>query len=126
MQTYLLLKHTHMGFAFLSITLFMLRGGLMLAGSPRLNTRLLRILPHVVDTLLLSSALALAILMHYDPRQQPWLMAKIVAVVAYILLGSVALKRGRTKTLRAAAFIMALLVVAYIIGVAFTKSVWPF
>jgi uncharacterized membrane protein SirB2 len=126
MQTYLMLKHTHMGFAFLSISLFLLRGALMLAGSPRLQSRVLRILPHLVDTLLLGSALALAIRLHADPRQQPWLMAKIIALVAYILLGSVALKRGRTRTIRASAFVAAILVLGYIVGVAFTKSPWPF
>jgi len=126
MHLYLVLKHSHIGFALTSIALFILRGTLMLRGSRHLTNRWLRILPHVVDTLLLSSALALALLMHYDPRQQPWLMAKIIAVVAYILLGSVALKRGRTQAARGAAFAAALCVLVYIVSVAISKQAWPF
>lgn len=126
METYLLLKHSHMGLAFVSITLFVLRGSLTLARSPLLTMRSLRIVPHIIDTLLLGSAIALTITMHYDPMQLPWLMAKIIAVLAYIVLGSLALKRGRSQKTRSIAFICALLLLAYIVSVAISKAAWPF
>jgi uncharacterized membrane protein SirB2 len=126
METYLILKHSHMGLAFVSITLFVLRASLMLVGSPLREMRLLRIVPHIIDTLLLATAIALAVLMHYDPMQLPWLMAKIVAVLVYILLGSLALKRGRSRGTRLGALVGSLLLLGYIVAVAFTKLAWPF
>jgi uncharacterized membrane protein SirB2 len=125
MQTYLLLKHIHMSFAFLSIALFVLRGGWMLVDSPRLTTRLVRTLPHVIDTLLLVSALTLAIYLRLDPLRQPWLMAKILALLGYIGFGSLALKPGRPRALKCGALVVALSLVGYIVAVAFSKRVWP-
>jgi len=126
MQTYLILKHSHMGLAFVSITLFVLRGSLTMANSPLRKMRSLRIVPHIIDTLLLVSAIALALEIHIDPMHAPWLMAKIIALVAYILLGHIALKRGRTRLIRSGAFVGALLLLGYIVCVAFSKTVWPF
>ena len=53
---------------------------------------------------------------------QPWLVAKLVALVVYVVLGSIALRRGRTQQIRAIAFVMALATFAYIVGVALSKS----
>jgi uncharacterized membrane protein SirB2 len=126
MNSYLLLKQAHMGFAFTSIALFALRYLAMLF-RPRLLAWLpLRIVPHVVDTFLLACGLALAILLHLDPMHQPWLLAKIVGLIAYVILGTFALKRGRTRGGRAVAGGCALLVVAYIVAAAFTKRALPF
>lgn len=125
MPSYSLLKHAHMGFAYLSILLFTVRGGLMLADSPWLAAKPLRILPHVVDTLLLVLGITLAVLAHFLPTQQDWLMAKIVLLFVYIGLGTVALKRGRSKTVRTTAFVAALATVLWIVLIAKTKMVWP-
>lgn len=118
---YLLLKHFHMGCAALSGTLFLLRGQWMLAGSPLLQRRWVRTMPHVVDTLLLASAVTLAAWSAQYPFQLSWLTAKVLALLAYIVLGSVALKYGRSKPVRAAAFAGALACFGYIAGVALTK-----
>jgi uncharacterized membrane protein SirB2 len=123
---YQTVKHFHMGCAFLSGALFLLRGGWMLAGSARLQQRWVRIAPHVVDTLLLASAITLAAWSNQYPGAQPWLTAKLAALAGYIVLGTVALKRGRTKGQRQAAFIGALALFAYIVAVAVTKRPWPF
>lgn len=94
----------------------------MLIDSPLLQARLTRVLPHVVDTLLLGTGVALALLSAQYPFVQSWLTAKIVALVIYIGLGMVALKRGRTKAVRLAALAGALLTFGYIVGVALTRS----
>jgi uncharacterized membrane protein SirB2 len=124
-MNYLLLKHLHMSFAAMSGALFLLRGLWMLRESPRLRQRWVRIVPHVIDTVLLASAVALAIWSAQYPLAQPWLTAKVGALLLYIVLGSVALKRGRSKPVRAAAFIAAMATFAYIVAVALSKNPWP-
>ena len=121
-MTYYALKHIHMTFAVLSGALFLMRGLWMLAESAYLQRRWVRIAPHVIDTLLLASAIGLALWSSQYPGQAPWLTAKLVALVAYIGLGTVALKRGRTRTVRALAFAGALACFAYIVAVALTKN----
>lgn len=119
---YLALKHFHVTCAALSGSLFLLRGYWMLLDSPALQRRWVRIAPHVIDTLLLTSALIMVFWSGQYPFVQNWLTAKVIALVLYIGLGTVALKRGKTKTVRVAAFIGALLVFAYIVGVALTRQ----
>lgn len=119
---YIALKHLHVTFVALSGLLFLVRGIWMLRASPRLEQRWVRIVPHVVDTLLLASAIGLAVVSHQYPGQMPWLTAKVVALVGYIVLGTIALKRGRTQGVRTAAFIGALACFAYIVAVAVTKN----
>lgn len=120
-----LLLHLHVGAVILSITLFLLRGVLMLAESPLLGGRVLRVLPHVVDTVLLLAALGLVHLTRQYPFRDDWLTAKVIGLIIYIGLGTVALKRGRTRTIRIAAFVAALLVVSWIVLVARQRTVWP-
>ena len=121
-MSYLAIKHMHMSFAILSGVLFLARGMMMLADSALLQKRLLRIAPHVIDTLLLASALALVFIGGQYPFVQGWLTAKVLALVGYIVAGSIALKQGRTKGVRIAAFITALLLFTYILKVAVTKQ----
>jgi uncharacterized membrane protein SirB2 len=112
------LKLVHMSLAAVSIALFTLRGAWMLAESPLRDARWTRIAPHVIDTLFLATGIWLAIRIGQYPFVQPWLTAKVFGLVGYIILGSIALKRGRTRAIRAAAFVAALAVFAYIVGVA--------
>jgi uncharacterized membrane protein SirB2 len=94
----------------------------MLRGSPLLGARFVRIAPHLIDTALLGSALALCWLSAQYPFAQGWLTAKVLALLAYIALGSIALKRGRSKALRAGAFALALAAALYIVMVALARS----
>ncbi len=119
---YLALKWVHIACAILSITGFTLRGILMLLDSPLLATRFARTAPHVVDTVLLASALWLAALIGQYPFVQGWLTAKVLALLAYIVLGTLALKRAHSKAIRAAAFALALGAAAYIVSVALTRD----
>ncbi|EOD55957.1 SirB2 family protein [Aeromonas molluscorum] len=120
---YPLLKHLHMTFAIVSILLFIYRWALAINGSPRLQQRWLKILPHVNDTLLLLAGVVLAVTLQMNPGSQPWLLAKLIALVVYIGLGAMALKRPDRKQ-KVIAGIAALLVFNYIIGVAISKSPW--
>lgn len=96
----------------------------MLRDSARLHARWVRIAPHVVDTLLLVSAIGLAVQLRLSPVQHTWLLAKIVALLLYIGLGVVALRRGRNRLVRALAWVAALATYLYIVAVAVTKSPW--
>jgi uncharacterized membrane protein SirB2 len=93
----------------------------MLADSPALQRRWVRIVPHLVDTVLLASAIGLALTLRQYPFVDGWLTAKVLALIAYIILGSIALKRGRTKPIRAVAWIAALATFGYIVSVALTR-----
>jgi len=90
----------------------------MLAGSPLQRARVLRVLPHVVDTMLLASALWLVSVLHLPFFQVPWLMAKVAGLIAYIALGSLALRPGRSRPVRVASFVAALVTVGWIVSVA--------
>ena len=122
---YLSLKHFHMTCAAASGALFLLRGAWMLRAPEKLRQRWVKVLPHVIDTTLLASATALAVWSGQSPGSQPWLAAKLCALLAYIVLGTIALKRGKTPAVRGTAFALAVLVFAYIVAVAVTKQAWP-
>jgi len=124
--TYILLKYVHVSCVALSGAGFVLRGAWMMRASSMLARRWVRITPHVVDTVLLASAIALALLIGQYPLTDAWLTAKVLGLLAYIVLGMVALRRGRTRAVRITAFFGALLVFAYIVAVAMTKSVLPY
>jgi uncharacterized membrane protein SirB2 len=117
-EYYPILRSAHVACAILTITLFMMRGGLMLAESPWQQNVVLRYLPHVVDTALLTTALMLTTVIQQYPFAADWLTTKVVLLVLYIVLGSIALKRGRTKRTRVAAFIAALAAIGFLVSVA--------
>lgn len=124
-MSYALIKATHITCAALSFSLFFVRGMWMLYSPQRLQRLWVRVLPHVIDTVLLASAIALAVLSRQSPLEQPWLAAKIAALLLYIGLGTLALKRGRTRAVRAGAWIAALCVFGYIVAAAYARSPWP-
>lgn len=121
-MSYLALKHLHIACVVMSGSGFVLRGFWMLTDSPRLAWRWVRIAPHLVDTLLLASAIGLSVMSQQYPLAHDWLTAKIAGLLAYIILGSVALRRGRSKSVRARAFAAALLTFGYIVSVALTRD----
>jgi uncharacterized membrane protein SirB2 len=94
----------------------------MLAESPLLNARWVRVAPHVVDTVLLASAAWLAWALQQYPFVHGWLTAKVLGLLAYIGFGMVALRRGRTKAVRAAFFALACASAAYVLWVALTRD----
>lgn len=124
-MSFVALKYLHLTCVALSGLGFCLRGWWMLSESPMLRHRLVKTLPHLVDTLLLGSALTMAWLSSQYPFAQGWLTAKFFGLLAYILLGTLALKRGKTKRQRTIFFGMALLSYAYIVSVALTRNPLP-
>ena len=120
-----MLKHLHITCVALSYSLFFLRGIWMLHDSSLLQQRWVRIAPHMIDTLLLASAIALAWQLGISPLAAPWLGAKIVALLFYIVIGAYALKRGRTKRIRLIAWLAAQMVFFYIVSVAVTHDPAP-
>jgi len=122
---YSVLKYTHLACIFLTAGLFLVRGIWMMRESPRLQRKWVRIVPHVIDTILLASAIGLMIVLGQYPFFHGWLTAKFFGLIAYISLGSIALSYGRTRSIRIVAFVMALCTFAYIIAVARYHTPWP-
>lgn len=112
---YLGLKSLHLLTVALSASLFVYRGYLMLARSRRLQTRFLRIAPHVIDTFLLASGVGLVLVLGGTPIMQVWLQSKLALIFAYIVVGAIALKYGKTYRVRATALLIALLLLGLIV-----------
>lgn len=125
-MSFMLLKHTHVTCAVISFVLFFLRGIWSFNGSPIMRQGWVKLVPHVVDTLLLASALAMAYLIQQYPLVDAWLTAKFFGLVLFIILGSVALKHGRTRNIRIVAWLGAQVVFAYVVLVATNHNPLPF
>ena len=112
------IKFVHVLCVILSGSLFALRGLMMLSGSRFTNHAALRYLSYAIDTTLLTAALMLVTILHQYPFVQAWLTVKVLLLVVYIVLGVIALKRGRNTRERALAYVAALAVFAFIVSVA--------
>lgn len=115
---YLTLKSTHVALAAASVGLFVARGLGVQAGA---TWRLHRVLRHgslLLDTALLAAGVALWSLLGLSLAQAPWLAAKLGLIGLYVVLGSLALRRARTRAGRALAFAGALACAAAVVGVA--------
>lgn len=119
---YLALKHFHITCVVLSGFGFVLRGWWSLSGSPLLRARPARVLPHLVDSCLLGSAVGLAWMAAQYPFVHAWLTAKVLGLLVYIGLGSVVLRPTRPRSLRAAALLGAVATFSWIVSVAVSKN----
>lgn len=115
---YSALKHSHAGLAYLSILLFVGRFVLFYFAPVWRRNKLLKVLPHVIDTLLLVFAVMLCMQIQQYPLANAWLTAKVIALLAYIGFGVIAIKRASRK-----AFTGAILSFVYMLGVAKYKTV---
>lgn len=118
------IRWTHIAAVFASGGLFMLRGLAVYAGARWAMAAPLRYLSYTIDTTLLTAALMLATILHQYPFVHGWLTVKVLLLVVYVVLGSYALKRGRTRTVRTLCWAAALLVYVMIISVARTRDPW--
>ena len=123
---YIALKFIHIATVILSITGFAIRGVWMLRDSPWRRNKWVKVLPHVNDTLLLVAGIALAVRIQQYPFVHGWLTAKMLALIAYIVVGAVGLKYGKTRNIRIAAWLSALVIFLYIVLVALTRQPLPF
>jgi uncharacterized membrane protein SirB2 len=117
-EFYAQIKWVHVAAVLFSGALFALRGAAMLAGARWYMAAPLRHLSYTVDTVLLTAALMLATILHQYPFVHGWLTAKVLLLVAYVILGSYALRRGSTRAVRIRAYVAALLVFGFIISIA--------
>jgi uncharacterized membrane protein SirB2 len=115
-------KQLHMVLVYVSIAGFFLRGIWMMMESPWLQRKWVRVLPHIVDTLLLLAGVTLAIMISQYPGTHAWLTAKIAGLIGYIVLGVFALREGRTRMSRGVFFLLALITYAWMISVARSKN----
>jgi uncharacterized membrane protein SirB2 len=122
MDSYFIFKTIHMICALLSIAGFLLRGYWMLQESPLLQLKPVKILPHIIDTLLLLSAFALLFVLGFGLLKQGWLVHKIGLLLVYIVLGMIALGDKYSRPKKIAAFVIAVLVFFYIVGITVTKT----
>jgi len=127
-MAYATLKLIHVSAVAISFLGFAARGLGVLSDAAWARHRLARTLPHLVDTVLLLSAVGMLWVIRLGPWGLPWLRAKLVGLIIYIALGVIALRpapAGRaagSRTLRLVAWIGALAVFGYIVSVALTKS----
>ena len=119
---YASVRTLHITCAGLSIALFSARGLMQIRGIDWRRWRWLRIAPHLNDTVLLGAAIALAWLSGQYPLALPWLTAKVLGLLLYIVVGRIALRPEVSTTTRLLAFAGALASVGYIVGVAMTRS----
>lgn len=122
---YLAIKHIHLTTVALSISFFLLRALWVFFKPHMMEKRWVKIIPHIIDTALLISAISLAVLIQQYPFVDHWLTAKLLALCVYIVLGTIALKRGKTCLIKGGAFAGSLLTFAYIAAVAITHSPTP-
>jgi uncharacterized membrane protein SirB2 len=121
LEYYLVVKQVHIATAILSLCGFALRSWWMLKDNPLLQTKMVKIFPHINDTLLLGAAVYLTIVRDLSPFTEGWLAAKVILLVLYIVAGTVALKRGKTKQAKIRAMILALACVVSIFIIAMVK-----
>ena len=123
---YIAVKYVHVISVVLSVSGFFLRGLLMMRDSPLLGARWVRVLPHINDTVLLVAALTLAAMSGQYPFVADWVTAKVFGIIAYIILGALALREASTRSMRIACWFASLAVFGWIVSVALTRQPWGF
>lgn len=122
MSLYSLVKLIHISCVIISLSGFAIRGTLKLIDSGLLQNKLVRVLPHVVDTFLLVSAIALVVMSGMYPWLVNWVGVKLLVLVAYIVTGSIFMRSRHKGLAQYSWFLVSLLLAAYIVVVALTKS----
>ena len=115
---YLPIKHAHIGLVTASGVLFAVRGAAVQAGQGWAMRLAWRRLSYGIDTVLLAAGVGLWWLLQLNPVTSPWLGSKLLLLLVYIALGSLALKRGRTPAVRRWAYAAALAVFLLMASVA--------
>lgn len=119
---YLIIKHLHMTVALISILGFIIRGPLAINQHPIMDKKWLKILPHVNDTILLAAAIYLAATLHLHPFNSPFILTKVLALIVYIGLGVIVIKRKGSLRFQWLSYSLAILCFCYILVIAFTKN----
>lgn len=117
-----LIKTIHIATALISISGFILRGILLLRESPIMQQRWIKIVPHINDTILLVTGISMAVMIQQYPFVHGWLTAKVVALLIYIGLGFMTIRFGHRRRDRIMTMLAAIIVFAYMLGVAVTRQ----
>ena len=119
---YPVIRLTHISLVLVSGALFTLRGLAVLQGQPWARRRAVRMLSYGIDTTLLGAAVLLLVILELNPLLTPWLLTKLVLLLVYIVLGSMALKRARSQQHRLYYLLASLLCYGFMLSVALTHS----
>lgn len=122
---YILLKHTHLSLILLSVCFLIIRVFAASANAHWLQRKWAKVTPHIIDTLLLASAVGLMLVLHQYPIVNAWLTAKVGALLGYITFGFMALKGQKSPALRCAFLVIALAFIGYMVSIALTKNPMP-
>ena len=122
---YLIFKHSHLTLILLSVCFLVIRVIGTSVNAQWVNKKLIKVAPHIIDTILLASAIGLMVILSQYPVVNAWLSAKVVALVAYIVLGTMALKGQKSAVQRFAFLALALLCIGYMASVALSKNPMP-
>ncbi|OUS39195.1 regulator SirB ['Osedax' symbiont bacterium Rs2_46_30_T18] len=122
---YIILKHSHLSLMLISVSLLIIRTLAVTVNAQWLQKKWAKILPHVIDTLLLLSAIALMITIEQYPGADHWLSAKIIALFGYITFGTLAIKGNKNAASRIGMLLIALSFIVYMMIVAISKNPMP-
>jgi len=118
----MMFKHMHMTIAFISVALFTLRFAWTLVSSAQLNKKWVKVVPHIVDTILLLLGVAMMTKLALNPFEQLWLGEKLLAVIAYIFTGYYTLKLARNRMMQVFGYLGAIGWVLLVVRLAMTKE----
>ncbi len=121
-----MLKLGHIASVVISGSLFVYRYARLSMHPDQPLPKALKVLPHINDTVLLFCAIGMLTVIGLNPFTTPWLLAKIVALLVYIVLGTICMRSLPGSRRQAVSFVAALSVFAYIVLVGLSKQVYPF
>ena len=116
------IRIVHIGAVIASGALFALRGAGVLSGARWPMAAPLRYLSYSIDSVLLTAALMLIAVLPAALFANHWLTVKLSLLVVYVVLGSLALKSGRSARVRAVCYVAALALFAAVVGIARTHQ----
>lgn len=119
---YMAFKHLHLTLAALTILIFLVRTVFVLVWPAGIGKRWMKILAHGVDGLLILSAIALLVVLQMNPLHIGWVLAKILALFAYIGFSVYAFKIATTLPTRLVGVVLAGATLAYIAMVAVRRT----
>lgn len=123
MDNYFILKSIHIALAILSVSLFSVRGVLLLLSNSSYRHRLYRLITPLVDSILLTLGIAMAIIIGRNIWSMDWFVLKISLIICYIITGTLALNRLKVRGQQVKALLMAWIFAAGIFYTALAKPI---
>ena len=124
MDNYFILKSIHIALAILSVSLFSVRGVLLLLNNSSYRHRLYRLITPLIDSILLTLGIAMAVIIGRNIWSMDWFVLKISLIICYIITGTLALNRLKVRGQQVKALLMAWIFAAGIFYTALAKPIW--